>query len=317
MQQIVVENISDVHTDVDCRIVLLQSEIVIIGGNESCQKIIDHVSGGHDSRGLDCTSELKNTGNVGQTTNFSSAHILRHESPVRSSIEESLPLSANCNVFALQTYNAYEESTSTEQSGVPPDTPTLVHQNKISATEHRASIQQACPICLEPLSTDPALLSTSSRQAASAVLEALRLANTASLSSSEPAAASTQHRRRSSSRSLGAAAAAALTPCGHLFHAACITEAMTCSFAHSTSPQCPLCRAALVPSAWWAWETAPGPGWLVLARAARRTGEEGRRAVQGTRNEWLVLCLRMCFRLVVLALLGMLVGLLVIMIRLS
>ena len=77
----------------------------------------------------------------------------------------------------------------------------------------------------------------------------------------------------------------ATAPCGHRFHAACITLAMAHALAARRHPQCPLCRSALpsrsAGAACAVQQAAPPPDagleWLVLIDAARaRAGPPGR-----------------------------------------
>ena len=113
----------------------------------------------------------------------------------------------------------------------------------------KSPAHNTCPICFEPLTADPSLLCSTTRRSASAVIAALREpASTLSFSS-------------------------AMTPCGHLFHASCIIEAMEHSFTSLRPPRCPLCREALERSRWAAAFSArgSGAGWQVLVKAARGT----------------------------------------------
>ena len=109
----------------------------------------------------------------------------------------------------------------------------------------KSPAHNTCPICFEPLTADPSLLCSTTRRSASAVIAALREpGSTLSFSS-------------------------AMTPCGHVFHASCIIEAMEHSFTSLQPPRCPLCREALERSRWDATTCGSGPGWQVLVKAAR------------------------------------------------
>jgi hypothetical protein len=122
-----------------------------------------------------------------------------------------------------------------------------------------------CSICLETLTLDPDLLCTTSFQTAHKADKAFAQ----SVSDTTPPSASLQSTKD---------AATALTPCGHLFHAACITEAMTHAFAALQRPHCPLCRAPFAEPQRPPWfprrHTGPGAGWPALTAAAQRAGRE-------------------------------------------
>jgi hypothetical protein len=143
--------------------------------------------------------------------------------------------------------------------------------------------EEACPICLDALSRGPAAR-CSSRRSAAQLVTSLEAADLLRL----PGAPAP--------RAAGAAPPlppppdkVATAPCGHVFHAACITVTMAHAFAAHRRPRCPLCRRSLlsrgadskcVGRAARAHPPAPppasGPEWPVLVDAARRASRVGR-----------------------------------------
>jgi hypothetical protein len=120
-----------------------------------------------------------------------------------------------------------------------------------------------CPICLDEMSVDPSLLCSSSCRFASSVAQSIA----ATLSSSNLS-------------SLGdrVNAPTARAPCGHVYHAGCITMAMAHAFEQQQQPACPMCRAPFVRHNRRAksGSATPEPGWRVLVLAARRAAPRPR-----------------------------------------
>jgi hypothetical protein len=142
--------------------------------------------------------------------------------------------------------------------------------------------EEVCAICLEALTRGPAAR-CSSRRSAAHLVASLEAAGLLRL----PGAPPTRAPAPPPPPEKGATA-----PCGHVFHAACITVTMAHAFAARRRPQCPLCRACLLARAAAAKPRAParraptpspaapppaaGPEWPVLVAAARRAGRAGR-----------------------------------------
>ena len=112
-----------------------------------------------------------------------------------------------------------------------------------------------CSICFDPLPTDPSFLCSTTRRSASAIVSALQDAKDG-LSASDSTCSFSPP--------------VALTPCGHLFHAACIIKSMQHSFSLMQQPRCPLCRAALSGKQVLSKSAHHLAGWRVLVRAAWR-----------------------------------------------
>ena len=169
-----------------------------------------------------------------------------------------------------------------------------IHAASSTKSSCSGDSQSQCPICLHSLDTDHALLCSATRRSASSVVQALQDA-----ASIIPLSNLTSN-----------SSPVAMTPCGHLFHAACIVQAMQHSFCHQEPPRCPLCRAALTWS-WWcrksSKERTAGAGWPMLVRAARRNARPHSRRNACARCCG---CVCLCFIMSAIAMVFVAVGLL-------